>query len=162
MPISPTQANASLEQYVSQANLSTSLLYGAGSLNSSASSNSSSSSGGTTAPGFNAAGQTIGSDASGQNSTFYGLSINENYSVVQVQHSDLGFLLEYGNNVSESVMQAVVEALQPYPRGLLTNVGMVVANAAYDTNTTNYYVRLSPSFLSYLTSNPQMNAGADV
>lgn len=32
-------------------------------------------------------------------------------------HSDLGFALLYGNNVSSSLIQATVEALQPYPRG---------------------------------------------
>lgn len=80
----------------------------------------------------------------------------------QILNSDLGFALLYANNVSESILQATVEALQPYPRGklesapmtsawsmahcvsgLLTNVGMVVANAAYDSNRTNIQVRLS-------------------
>jgi hypothetical protein len=35
----------------------------------------------------------------------------------QVLHSDIGFVLLYGNNLSESIMHATVEALQPYPRG---------------------------------------------
>lgn len=82
----------------------------------------------------------------------------------QVQNSDLGFVLSYGNNVSASIMQAVVEALQPYPRGrrarsgfhgpvgvgskltgsgLLTNIGMIVSNPAYDSNTTNIQVSLA-------------------
>jgi hypothetical protein len=43
---------------------------------------------------------------------------------------------------SEGIIQATIEALQPYPRGLLTNVGMVVANAAYDSNVTN--IEVSP------------------
>lgn len=37
--------------------------------------------------------------------------------VGKVLHSDLGFVLQYGTNVSQGIMQAVVEALQPYPRG---------------------------------------------
>ncbi|GFZ48643.1 hypothetical protein JCM24511_06392 [Saitozyma sp. JCM 24511] len=128
--ISPSAAQSSLENYVQKANLSDTLLYGAGSLN-----GSQNSSGNNGSQGWSAAGQTVGMD--GGNSTFYGLSINANGSVVEVQHSDLGFVLLYGNNVSQSIIQATIEALQPYPRGLLTNVGMVVANAAYDTNTTN-------------------------
>lgn len=60
--------------------------------------------------------------------------------MTQVLNSDLGFVLLYANNVSASIIQATVEAMQPYPRGLLTNVGMVAANAAYDSNTTNIEV----------------------
>ncbi|ORX37140.1 hypothetical protein BD324DRAFT_650749 [Kockovaella imperatae] len=150
--ISPAAANASLLNYVQKANLSDALLYGTGSLNATASSNgssgtnTSSSSFNSTAGynassgGWDAVGQTIGKEVDGVNSTFYGLSIDRNGSVVEVLHSDLGFVLLYGNNVSQSIMQATVEALQPYPRGLLTNVGMVVANAAYDTNKTNIEV----------------------
>jgi len=132
--ISPSAAESSLERYVTQANLTSALLYGAGSLNMSQSASGNSSSGNSTS-GYGQTGQVFGGE--GANSTLYGLSINANGSIVEVQHSDLGFLLLYGNNVSQSIMHAVVEALQPYPRGLLTNVGMVVANAAYDTNTTN-------------------------
>lgn len=57
-------------------------------------------------------------------------------------NSDLGFVLLYGNNVSASIIQATIEALQLYPRGFWTNVGMVVANAAYDSNVTN--IEVSP------------------
>ncbi|KAL5521350.1 hypothetical protein ACEPAG_9275 [Sanghuangporus baumii] len=74
------------------------------------------------------------------NKTFYALSLMEDGSPVEVLHSDLGFNLLYGNNVSQELLQGVVEALQPYPRGLLTNVGMVIANPAYDSNTTNIEV----------------------
>ena len=37
-------------------------------------------------------------------------------------------------------MQATIDALRPYPQGLLTNVGMVVANPALDANTSNIAV----------------------
>ena len=134
MSISSTLANSSLTNYVTAANLSSSLLIGGGSLNAS-----------NQTHGFSAQGQTIGGDSG--NSTFYGLSITRNNTVVQVQNSDLGFVLLYGQNVSATIIQATIEAMQPYPRGkyisillrigLLTNVGMVVANAAYDTNVTN-------------------------
>ncbi|KAI0709912.1 hypothetical protein C8Q76DRAFT_811912 [Earliella scabrosa] len=68
--------------------------------------------------------------------SFYALSLKEDGTPVEVLHSDLGFNLVYGTNVSREVLQRVVDALQPYPRGLLTNVGMVVANPAYDSNET--------------------------
>ncbi|KAL5504617.1 hypothetical protein ACEPAH_7280 [Sanghuangporus vaninii] len=74
------------------------------------------------------------------NKSFYALSLMEDGSPVEVLHSDLGFNLLYGNNVSQELLQSVVELLQPYPRGLLTNIGMVIANPAYDSNTTNIEV----------------------
>ncbi|ORY33496.1 hypothetical protein BCR39DRAFT_520445 [Naematelia encephala] len=136
--ISASAAQSSLTNYVQAANLSESLLYGAGSLNNTQTVSTNGS------YGWSDAGQIIGGDSSGSsgnssnsNSTFYALSLKADGSPVEVLHSDLGFVLLYANNVSQSIMQAVIEALQPYPRGLLTNVGMIVANAAYDTNTTN-------------------------
>ncbi|WVR07732.1 hypothetical protein IAU60_004775 [Kwoniella sp. DSM 27419] len=153
--IDSSTATSRLDNYVSAANLSQSLLYGAGSLNASTGNGSiegwsqaviGSSQGvinGTTTPvvtngtmGMNGTSSTNGTSSSGK-STFYGLSINANGSVVEVLNSDLGFVLLYNDNVTESIITATIEALQPYPRGLLTNVGMVVSNAAYDSNTTN-------------------------
>lgn len=132
VPIDAATAQSRLNNYIQQANLTNATVTGAGSLNSTA----------TPSAGFGNATQLIGG-MQGQNSTFYALSLKEDGTPVEVLHSDLGFLLEYGNNVSASVIQAVVEAMQPYPAGLLTNVGMVVANAAYDSNTTDIAVRLS-------------------
>jgi hypothetical protein len=94
----------------------------------------------TSAVGWGASDQIIGGGEG--NSTFYALSINREGGLVEVLNSDLGFVLLYANNVSANIIQATIEALQPYPRGLLTNVGMVVANAAYDSNTTNIEVGL--------------------
>lgn len=51
-------------------------------------------------------------------------------------------MLSYANDVPAGIIQATIEALQPYPRGLLTDVGMVVANAAYDSNRTNIQVHI--------------------
>lgn len=123
-----------MNNYITQANLTDSLLYGAGALNDTQSRGGK---GTDNASSWSAAEQTIGGSG---NSTFYALSINRNGSLVEVLNSDLGFVLLYGNNVSEGIVRATVEALQPYPRGLLTNVGMVVANAAYDSNDTNIEV----------------------
>jgi len=129
--IDSTTASSRLNNYITQANLTESLLYGAGALNDTQSMGGN---GTNRTSAWGVAEQTIGG---ADNSTFYALSIDRNGSLVEVLNSDLGFVLLYGNNVSEGIIQATIEALQPYPRGLLTNVGMVVANAAYDSNVTN-------------------------
>ncbi|KAI9066083.1 hypothetical protein FKP32DRAFT_1610261 [Trametes sanguinea] len=67
---------------------------------------------------------------------FYALSLKADGTPVEVLNSDTGFNLLYGANVPRAFLQHVVDALRPYPRGLLTNVGMVVANPAYDSNAT--------------------------
>ncbi|KAF8161426.1 hypothetical protein B0H34DRAFT_653240 [Crassisporium funariophilum] len=77
-----------------------------------------------------------GTPASG-NVSFYALSLMQDGTPVEVLNSDLGFNLMYGTNVSAGFLGRVVDALTPYPRGLLTNIGMVVANPAYDSNSTN-------------------------
>lgn len=139
--IDSSTATSRLDSYVNQANLSQALLFGAGALNDSRSTQmdgnttNSSSTG-----GWGASDQVIGGGEG--NSTFFALSINREGARVEVLNSDLGFVLLYANNISTSIVQATIEALQPYPRGLLTNVGMVVANAAYDSNTTNVEVSL--------------------
>ncbi|KDQ56402.1 hypothetical protein JAAARDRAFT_195047 [Jaapia argillacea MUCL 33604] len=80
------------------------------------------------------------STTSSGNVSFYALSLMADGSPVEVLNSDLSFNLLYGTNVSQEFLQHVVDALQPYPRGLLTNIGMLVANPAYDSNTTNIEV----------------------
>ena len=69
-----------------------------------------------------------------QRDTYYALSLRDNLKPVHIQHSDLSFLLLYGQNVKKEAIVATVQALQPYPRGLLTNAGMLVANAAFSWN----------------------------
>ncbi|RPD61023.1 hypothetical protein L226DRAFT_612754 [Lentinus tigrinus ALCF2SS1-7] len=108
--VNGTEAEARLQNFVRAANLSSALLEGSG--NSSA-----------------------GSESGGV--SFYALSLMEDGTPVEVLNSDTSFNLVYGANVSREFLQHVVDALQPYPRGLLTNIGMVVANPAYDSNTTN-------------------------
>ena len=86
------------------------------------------------------------------------MALKADGSPVEVLNSDVSFNLVYGANVEQGFLQRVVDALQPYPRGgcassvllrsllnmcfvgLLTNVGMVVANPAYDSNRTNIEV----------------------
>ncbi|CUA67039.1 Dynein alpha chain, flagellar outer arm [Rhizoctonia solani] len=113
-----SDAESQLMDYVQQKNLSAALLYGNGSLND------------TTAPSTGA------SVTTPSNIIFYGLSLLEDGSVVQVMNSDLGFNLLYNRNISRELISAVIYALQPFPRGLLTNIGQLVANPAYDPNPT--------------------------
>lgn len=54
----------------------------------------------------------------GGNVSFYALSLKEDDAPVEVLNSDLGFNLLYGANVSRVFLQHVVDALQPYPRGM--------------------------------------------
>lgn len=100
--IAQDTAGQRLNSYVQAANLSESLLYGQGSLN------------GTNGTTVAMSNSTSGSSG---NMTLYALSLSANGTAVEVQHSDLGFTLLYNNNVSESVLRATVEALQPYPKG---------------------------------------------
>lgn len=113
-------AASRVSSYISRANLTSATIQGAGALNSSSNG---------TAAGYNDPAQIVGSGA-----PFFALSLRENGTAVDVLNSDLCFALEYSTNVSANIIQAVVQALQPYPRGLLTNIGMVVANAAYSAN----------------------------
>ncbi|KAK7036505.1 hypothetical protein VNI00_011702 [Paramarasmius palmivorus] len=85
-------------------------------------------------------GQEVLNGTTGENVAFYALSLREDGSRVEVLNSDVSFALMYGNNVSRTLLEYTTQALTPYPRGLLTNVGMVVANPAYDSNTTNIAV----------------------
>lgn len=158
--VTSEDAESRLQGYVQRANLSDSLLYGQGSLNSTSAGNSTGNStaesgmqrrwGGVSfgreaefsllsarqASGTNGTNTTQSSGGSGNQTTLYGLSLLEDGTVVPVQNSDLSFNLLYSRRPSRALIEAVITALQPYPRGLLTNVGMLVTNPAYDPNTT--------------------------
>lgn len=127
VPVTPADADTRLAHYITAANLSSDLLYGAGSLNDSQTVSVSAS------YGWNDASQVLGGDGA---SSLFALSLMSDFEPVPVQHSDLCFALLYSPTVAASLIQAAIEALQPYPRGLLTNAGMLVANAAYDPNVT--------------------------
>ncbi|KZT50991.1 hypothetical protein CALCODRAFT_504066 [Calocera cornea HHB12733] len=124
--VSVTAANATsrLQTFVSQANLTSSLLTGSGSLQ-------------------NFSGSTVSANDS---ASFYALSLFGDGRPVEVMNSDIGWNLFYGTDVDEDFITHVVRALQPYPRGLLTNVGMLVANPAFDSNDTNVYVLNTGSY----------------
>ncbi|QRV98036.1 dynein alpha chain, flagellar outer arm [Ceratobasidium sp. AG-Ba] len=106
-----------LETIACECGLSIDLLYGNGSLNDTYSTPSN-------------------ITATPQNVTIYGLSLLENGTSIPVMNSDLGFNLLYNRKISRELISAVLDALQPFPRGLLTNIGQLVANPAYDPNVT--------------------------
>ncbi|CAE6511438.1 unnamed protein product, partial [Rhizoctonia solani] len=114
--VNSSDAESRLVDYIQQTNLSTALLYGNGSLND------------TTTP------STDTNVTKLDNTTLYGLSLLEDGSVTQVMNSDIGFNLLYNRNISRELISAVIYALRPFPRGLLTNIGQLVANPAYDSN----------------------------
>ncbi|KAF8512552.1 hypothetical protein BU17DRAFT_54049 [Hysterangium stoloniferum] len=81
-----------------------------------------------------------------QDVTFYALSLHDDGTKVDVMHSDLGFSLLFASNVPSALLQRVVELLQPYPKGLLTNIGMVTANPALSSNRTQISVLSRESY----------------
>jgi hypothetical protein len=69
---------------------------------------------------------------------YYGLSLKQGGSPVGVLHSDIGLGLLYGQNKSEEYMKCVADALLPFPLGLTTPIGMVIANPALSSDQSLY------------------------
>ncbi|KIJ27555.1 hypothetical protein M422DRAFT_271225 [Sphaerobolus stellatus SS14] len=67
---------------------------------------------------------------------FYALSLHDDGSQVDVMHSDLGFSLLFASNVPKQQIEHAITLLQPYPIGLLTNLGMLSTNPALSSNRT--------------------------
>ncbi|MDP9007345.1 MAG: hypothetical protein M3N91_01330 [Pseudomonadota bacterium] len=62
---------------------------------------------------------------------FHALSLSADAKRIPVIHSDEGFELLFGNPSLAALRQAVTAIMQPFPAGLLTEVGIVVANPVY-------------------------------
>ena len=62
---------------------------------------------------------------------FNALSLDAHGTPVSVLHSDDGFALLFGHLDAAQVNRAVSSMLRPFPAGLMTGVGMVVADPAY-------------------------------
>ncbi|MEA1648208.1 hypothetical protein UAJ10_04160 [Nitrospirillum sp. BR 11164] len=62
---------------------------------------------------------------------FHALSLNADGTPVPVLHSDEGFALLFDHPTAEALDAAVAAADRPFPAGLMTGVGMLVANPAY-------------------------------
>lgn len=65
--------------------------------------------------------------------TFHALSLTADYKTVPVVHSDESFELLFGRPSPEALGQAVTAVMRPFPAGLLTPVGVVVANPVFAT-----------------------------
>ena len=62
---------------------------------------------------------------------FHALSIDVNGSPVPIMNSDEGFALLFGEPNAEHLGREVSALLRPYPAGLMTEVGMLVADPVY-------------------------------
>jgi hypothetical protein len=64
---------------------------------------------------------------------FHALSLSADAKSIPIVHSDEGFELLFGNPSPAALRQAVTAMMRPFPAGLLTEVGVVVANPVYAT-----------------------------
>jgi hypothetical protein len=62
---------------------------------------------------------------------FHALSLSADAKSIPIVHSDEGFELLFGNPSPAALRQAVTAIMRPFPAGLLTEVGVVVANPVY-------------------------------
>jgi hypothetical protein len=64
---------------------------------------------------------------------FHALALTADAKPIPVVHSDEGFELLFGRPSPAALRQAVTALMRPFPAGLLTDVGVVVANPVYAT-----------------------------
>ena len=64
---------------------------------------------------------------------FHALSLASDTKPIPILHSDEGFELLFGRPSPAALRQAVISVMRPFPAGLLTDVGVVVANPVYAT-----------------------------
>ena len=62
---------------------------------------------------------------------FYALSLDEQGNPIPILNSDGGFALLLGTPSADVLTRIVSAAVQPFPVGLTTNAGMLIANPAY-------------------------------
>ncbi|WP_186250355.1 hypothetical protein [Burkholderia gladioli] len=62
---------------------------------------------------------------------FYALSLDAQGNPIPVMNSDGGFALLLGTPSEDELQRIVTDAIQPFPNGLITDVGMLIANPAY-------------------------------
>jgi hypothetical protein len=65
---------------------------------------------------------------------FHALSLSADAKSIPIVHSDEGFELLFGNPSPVALRQALTAIMRPFPAGLLTDVGIVVANPVYATS----------------------------
>jgi hypothetical protein len=64
---------------------------------------------------------------------FHALSLSASGEPIPVMHSDEGFLFLFGDPPPQSLDRIVSALMRPFPAGLMTGVGMVVANPVFCT-----------------------------
>jgi hypothetical protein len=74
---------------------------------------------------------------------FHAVALDAAAKPIPIVHSDEGFELLFGSPRPEALRRAVASMMQPFPAGLLTGVGVVVANPVY----------AAPSIQARLTKN---------
>ena len=62
---------------------------------------------------------------------FHALSIDARGQPVRIVNSDEGFALLFGNPPAEDLKVMVASIMRPFPAGLMTDAGLLVANAAF-------------------------------
>jgi len=65
---------------------------------------------------------------------FHALSLTADAKTIPIVHSDEGFEMLFGRPTPAALRQAVTALMRPFPAGLLTDVGVVVANPVYATS----------------------------
>ncbi|MGP8475707.1 hypothetical protein [Burkholderia sp. PR2] len=63
--------------------------------------------------------------------TFYALSLDQQGTPIPVMNSDGGFALLFGTPADDQLQRIVTDVTRPFPTGLVTDVGMLIANPAY-------------------------------
>lgn len=63
--------------------------------------------------------------------SFPALALDATGAPIPVMHSDVGFKLLFGDPTERELEQTASLILRPFPEGLMTPVGMVIANPAY-------------------------------
>jgi hypothetical protein len=74
---------------------------------------------------------------------FHALALSADARTVPILHTDEGFELLFGHPTPVALRRAVSTMMRPFPAGLLTDVGVVVANPVY----------AAPGIQARLTSN---------
>ncbi|OXI25099.1 hypothetical protein [Burkholderia sp. AU15512] len=62
---------------------------------------------------------------------FYALSLDQQGNPVPVMNSDGGFALLFGTPPDDELQRIVTDVTRPFPTGLVTDAGMLIANPAY-------------------------------
>jgi len=62
---------------------------------------------------------------------FYGVSLDEGGNVIPIINSDVGFMMLFNTPTADEIEYALQGIMRPFPAGLMTPVGLVVANAVY-------------------------------